>query len=61
MLSLWDIAEALAGADSNEKKEEDYETLGISFTYDPTRRVAKLEARPKIAWAMVRVGGPTGT
>jgi hypothetical protein len=33
------------------------EELGISVTYDPTRRVAKLDSRPQTPWARVSVGG----
>jgi hypothetical protein len=41
-------------------KMQAYDDLGISVTYDPTRRVARIESRPKIAWTRVSVGGPTG-
>jgi site-specific DNA recombinase len=56
--SLKDIAAVLATADPKLKTEV-YEELGISVTYDPTRRVAKLESRPQVAWAKVSVGGGT--
>jgi hypothetical protein len=54
--ALKDVAGALAEADPKLKAQV-YEELGVTVTYDPDRRVAKLESRPQIAWAKVSVGG----
>ena len=61
VLSLRDIAKALAKADPNLKAQL-YEELGVEVTYDPTRRVIAIGAGP---CATERVGGglpqtPTG-
>jgi hypothetical protein len=56
--SISDIASALADADPK-LKQQVYEELGVTVTYDPDRRVAKLESCPQIAWAKVCVGGGT--
>jgi hypothetical protein len=56
--ALKDVAGALAEADPKLKAQV-YEELGVTVTYDPDRRVAKLESRPQIAWAKVSVGGGT--
>lgn len=55
---LGDIAGALANADPKLKAQV-YEELGVRVTYDPTRRVARIESRPENPWATVRVGGGT--
>ena len=55
---LGDIAGALANADPKLKAQV-YDELGIRVTYDPTRRVARIESRPESPWATVRVGGGT--
>lgn len=55
---LGDIASVLADADPKLKAQV-YEELGITVTYDPCRRVAKLESRPSKPWATVSVGGGT--
>ncbi len=54
--SISDMATALTEADPK-LKQQVYEELGITVTYDPDRLVAKLESRPQIAWAKVCVGG----
>lgn len=56
--SLKDIVGALADADPKLRAEV-YEELGISVTYDPNRRVARIESRPANPWATVSVGGGT--
>ncbi|HVA05340.1 MAG TPA: hypothetical protein VNG12_01225, partial [Acidimicrobiales bacterium] len=58
--SLQEITAALATADPKIKAEV-YDELGISVVYDPTRHVAKLEARPQSPWVTVSVGGGTPT
>jgi hypothetical protein len=60
VMSLHEITAALADADPNPKAEV-YGELGITVTYDPVGHVAKLEARPQIAWAKVSVGGGIAT
>ncbi len=55
---LQDIAATLAEADPKLKAEV-YEELGVTVTYDPTRRVAKLGSFPRAAWGAVCVGGGT--
>ena len=54
--ALQGAASALAEADPKLKVQV-YEELGITVTYYPDRRVAKLGSRPQIAWAKVCVGG----
>ncbi len=48
-----DIREALQTAERDEKRKL-YESLGLSLTFDPVRRVVRAEAR---GWVTVRVGG----
>ena len=55
--ALGEVTEALAEADPKLKAQV-YEELGIIVTYDPTRRVARIESRPATPWATVSVGGP---
>ena len=54
--AITEMASALAEVDPKLKVQV-YEELGIRVTYDPDRRVSKLESRPQIAWAKVGVGG----
>ena len=58
--NLQDVTAAPADADPTLKAQL-YEELGITVTYDPDRRVIRLQSRPAIAWGAVCVGGGSST
>jgi hypothetical protein len=57
---LGEFATVLTTADPKLKTKL-YDEFGISVTYDPTRRTARIESRPETPWARVSVGGGTPT
>lgn len=54
---LGEFATVLTTADPKLKTQL-YDELGISVTYDPTRRTARIESRPETPMSRVSVGGP---
>ena len=58
--SLGDVPKVLSGADPTDKARL-YAALGLTITYDATKRRITVEARPDERCALARVGGGTGT
>jgi site-specific DNA recombinase len=56
--SLGDVPKALSGADPTDKARL-YTALGLTITYDATKRRIVVEARPDERCALARVGGGT--